>query len=107
MIFCLNSMLAWLMKSPFAIDLIEKWSYDYIKMDCEGDKCYGVLAVHRICFALSLFHAILSAGLIGVRDTRDKRAAIQNGWVSYCSESVTTDTVDIGSGARKFCCGWF
>lgn len=73
-------MLAWLMKSPFAIELIEKWSYDYIKMDCEGDKCYGLLAVHRICFALSLFHAILSAGLIGVRDTRDKRAAIQNGF---------------------------
>lgn len=35
--------------------------------------------VHRICFALSLFHAILSLSLIGVKDTRDKRAAIQNG----------------------------
>lgn len=33
------------MKTRFAINLIEKWSYDYIKMDCEGDKCYGVLAV--------------------------------------------------------------
>jgi hypothetical protein len=38
-------MLAWLMKSPFMIELIEKWSYDYIKMDCEEGKCYGVLAV--------------------------------------------------------------
>ena len=38
-------MLAWLMKTPFMIKQIEKWSYDYIKMDCEGDKCYGVLAV--------------------------------------------------------------
>jgi len=27
------------------IQLIEKWSYDYIKMDCEEGKCYGVLAV--------------------------------------------------------------
>lgn len=38
-------MLAWLMKSPIAIRQIEKWSYDYIKMDCAGNKCYGVLAV--------------------------------------------------------------
>jgi Serine incorporator (Serinc) len=45
MIFALNSMLAWLMKTDFMIRQIEKWSYDYIKMDCEGDKCYGVLAV--------------------------------------------------------------
>jgi len=68
------------MKTPFAIRQIEKWSYDYIKMDCDADKCYGVLAVHRICFALCLFHAILGFSLIGVKDTRDKRAAIQNGW---------------------------
>lgn len=74
-------MFAWLMKTPMAIKFIEKWSYDYIKMDCTGDKCYGVLAVHRVCFALSLFHAILSLTLAGVQDTRDKRAAIQNGYV--------------------------
>ncbi|EIW84089.1 TMS membrane protein tumor differentially expressed protein [Coniophora puteana RWD-64-598 SS2] len=79
-IFILNSLLAWLMKTPFAIRKIESWSYDYIKMDCEGGKCYGVLAVHRICFALSLLHALLSLSLIGVKDTKDKRAAIQNGW---------------------------
>jgi len=68
------------MKTRFMIQLIEKWSYDYIKMDCEEGKCYGVLAVHRLCFALALFHMILSLSLFGVRDTRDKRAAIQNGW---------------------------
>ncbi|PAV16116.1 TMS membrane tumor differentially [Pyrrhoderma noxium] len=79
-IFLFNSMLAWAMRSRFAINLIEKWSYDYIKMDCEDGKCYGVLAVHRICFALSLFHVLLGASLIGVKDTRDKRSAIQNGW---------------------------
>ncbi|EGN98949.1 hypothetical protein SERLA73DRAFT_108164 [Serpula lacrymans var. lacrymans S7.3] len=79
-IFLLNSLLAWLMKTPFAIRQIEHWSYDYIKMDCDDGKCYGVLAVHRICFALSLLHALLSLSLIGVQDTRDKRAAIQNGW---------------------------
>ncbi|KZO91127.1 TMS membrane protein/tumor differentially expressed protein [Calocera viscosa TUFC12733] len=79
-IFCLNSMLAWLMKTPFMIRLIEKWSYDYIKMECTEGKCYGVLAVHRICFALSLFHFILGALLIGVNNTRDKRSAVQNGF---------------------------
>ncbi|KAI0760959.1 serine incorporator/TMS membrane protein [Trametes elegans] len=80
MIFCLNSMLAWLMKSPLIIEQIEKMSHGYLKMDCEGDKCYGVLAVHRICFALALFHFFLGASLIGVKDTKDKRSAIQNGW---------------------------
>ncbi|KAJ7903625.1 serine incorporator/TMS membrane protein [Mycena olivaceomarginata] len=76
-IFSLNSILAWIMKTEMVIDLIRKWSYDYIKMDCANDKCYGV---HRICFALTLLHTILSLSLIGVKDTRDKRAAIQNGW---------------------------
>ncbi|KAH8118099.1 TMS membrane protein/tumor differentially expressed protein [Phellopilus nigrolimitatus] len=83
LIFLFNSMLAWAMRTRFAINLIEKWSYDYIKMDCEDGQCYGVLAgfqVHRICFALSLFHVLLGASLIGVKDTRDKRAALQNGW---------------------------
>ena len=45
MIFALNSMLAWLMKSPVVYHQLEKWSYDYIKMDCDDGKCYGVLAV--------------------------------------------------------------
>ncbi|KAF9523557.1 serine incorporator/TMS membrane protein [Crepidotus variabilis] len=79
-IFLLNSILAWVMKTDLAIRQIEKWSFDYIKMDCAGEKCYGVLAVHRICFALALFHLILSSALVGIKDTRDKRSAIQNGW---------------------------
>ncbi|KAG8687975.1 hypothetical protein FRC09_013177 [Ceratobasidium sp. 395] len=79
-IFALNSILAWVMRTDRAIKLVEKWSYDYIKMDCTNDKCYGVLAVHRICFALCLFHTLLSLSLIGVKHTRDKRSAIQNGW---------------------------
>ncbi|KAI0084135.1 serine incorporator/TMS membrane protein [Irpex rosettiformis] len=79
-IFCFNSMFAWLMKTPIAIKQIEKWSHGYLELDCAGGKCYGVLAVHRICFALSLFHLLLGALLIGVKDTKDKRAAIQNGW---------------------------
>src|SRR5229473_1510914 len=53
MIFALNSMLAWLMKTRFMIELIEKWSYDYIKMDCEEGKCYGVLAVSAFSHEVS------------------------------------------------------
>jgi len=79
-IFCLNSMFAWLMKTPLAIEQIKKWSHGYLSMDCTDGKCYGVLAIHRICFALSLFHFIVGILLIGVKDTKDKRAAIQNGW---------------------------
>ncbi|KAH9949901.1 serine incorporator/TMS membrane protein [Amylocystis lapponica] len=79
-IFCLNSMFAWLMRTDLAIRQIEKLSHGYLKMDCDEGQCYGVLAVHRICFALTLFHAILSASLIGVKDTKDKRASLQNGW---------------------------
>lgn len=41
----LNSMVAWIMLTDFAIKRIESWSYDYIKMSCSQDKCYGVLAV--------------------------------------------------------------
>lgn len=44
-IFMLNSILAWMMKTDFATKLVEKWSFDYIKMECAGEKCYGVLAV--------------------------------------------------------------
>lgn len=33
------------MLTDWAIKLIAKWSYDYIKMSCEEGKCYGVLAV--------------------------------------------------------------
>lgn len=39
------------MKTPFAIRKIEEWSYDYIKMECEEGKCYGVLAVRLIVLA--------------------------------------------------------
>lgn len=82
LIFLLNSLLAWTMLSDWAINLVAHYSYDWIKMDCTAGKCYGVLAVHRVCFALALFHSALSLLLIGVKDTRTKRAAIQNGSVS-------------------------
>jgi serine incorporator 1/3 len=81
LIFCLDALVAWLSLTRFAMNKIEDWSYQYLKLDCKDkDRCYGVLAVHRITFALTLFHFILGMLLIGVQDTRTKRAAIQNGW---------------------------
>ncbi|GAA6038803.1 hypothetical protein JCM8097_002899 [Rhodosporidiobolus ruineniae] len=79
-IFLLNSLIAWLMLSDWAIKLLEQYSAGWVKMKCGDGECYGVLAVHRICFALALFHLIHALLLIGVKDTRTKRAAIQNGW---------------------------
>jgi hypothetical protein len=79
LIFALSSMLAYFSRTDIAIRQLEKLSWDWIKMDCSGGKCYGLLAVHRFCFALALFHLIHSVLLIGVRSTKAKRAAIQNG----------------------------
>jgi hypothetical protein len=58
-IFLLNSVLAWIMKTDMAIKLIQKWSFDYIKMDCAGEKCYGVLAV-RLLTVLSFCYFLTS-----------------------------------------------
>ena len=45
LIFLLNSLLAWMMLTDWAIKLVAEWSFDWIKMECSGGKCYGVLAV--------------------------------------------------------------
>ncbi|RUP49136.1 serine incorporator-domain-containing protein [Jimgerdemannia flammicorona] len=79
-IFLLNSVLAYLMLTKWAIEQLQHLMYDYMKLDCPEGKCYGVIAVHRVCFALVLFHTILGLLLLGVNDSRDKRASIQNGW---------------------------
>jgi serine incorporator 1/3 len=53
---------------------------DYMHITCPEGECYGVLAVHRINWALGMLHLILAAFLIGVRSTRNRRASIQNGY---------------------------
>lgn len=73
-------MLAYLSRTDIAIKQLERLSFDWIKMDCSGGKCYGLLAVHRFCFALALFHLVLSVLLVNVHSTKTPRAAIQNGW---------------------------
>ncbi|KAI9316238.1 serine incorporator/TMS membrane protein [Dichotomocladium elegans] len=72
--------LAWLMLSQWAMKQLQRITLDYLKMECSEGTCYGIIGVHRVCFALVLFHALLGILLLGVRDSRQKRAAIQNGW---------------------------
>jgi hypothetical protein len=38
-------MLAYASRTDIAIRQLEKLSWDWIKMDCSGGKCYGLLAV--------------------------------------------------------------
>lgn len=47
-------------------------------IDCTN--AVGYLAVYRVCFALLIFFLAMAAMMIGVRSSRDNRAAIQNGF---------------------------
>lgn len=80
-LFCLDAFLAWITLTPAFAHQIESYSLHYLKMQCaEQASCYRVMSVHRITFALALFHLALAVLLLGVHDTRSKRAEIQNGW---------------------------
>ncbi|KAF9896857.1 hypothetical protein BX616_006634, partial [Lobosporangium transversale] len=59
---------------------LESVTHGYLRLKCEDASCYGTLGVQRVGFALALFHFILAGLLVGVHDSRSKRAAIQNGW---------------------------
>ncbi|EXJ71001.1 uncharacterized protein A1O5_05994 [Cladophialophora psammophila CBS 110553] len=80
MILLVNSILAWIMLTPWAIKKLEHLTLDYMTFKCGSSECYGYFAVQRINFALGMFHLILSILLIGVRSTKDTRAALQNGF---------------------------
>ena len=76
----MNSILSWIMLTPWAIEKLQHLMLDYVKIDCPTGQCYGWLAVHRINFALGLFHLIFAGLLLGVRTSKNPRAAIQNGF---------------------------
>jgi hypothetical protein len=80
LILLLNSILSWIMLTPWAVKKLENLTLDYMKISCNGSACYGFVAVHRVNFALGLFHALLAIILLGVKSSRDGRAAIQNGY---------------------------
>ena len=75
-----NSTLSWIMLTPWAIEKLQHLTFDYVKINCPQGQCYGWLAVHRINFALGLFHLVFAGLLIGVTSSRSPRAAIQNGF---------------------------
>lgn len=80
LILLVNSLLAWIMSTDWAIKKIQHLTLDYVHISCNGKECHGFVAVHRINFALGAFHAILAIILLGVRSSRDGRAPIQNGY---------------------------
>lgn len=79
-ILLINSILSWLMLTPWALQKLEHLTLDYMSITCKGEDCYGFVAVQRINFALGLFHFILSVLLLGVKNSKDTRAGLQNGF---------------------------
>jgi hypothetical protein len=80
-ILLINSILSWIMLTPWAIKKLEHLTLDYMTFDCgESGQCYGYFAVQRINFALAVFHFFLAFLLLGVRSTKDGRSALQNGF---------------------------
>ena len=80
LILLVNSIVSWVMLTPWAWRKLHKLTLNYMDFECDDNSCYGWFAVHRINFALALFHFLLAFLLLGVQNTRDKRAAIQNGY---------------------------
>lgn len=68
------------MLTPWAIEKLEHLTLNYMKISCPPGGCYGFVAVHRINFALGFFHLTLALLLMGVNNSKNPRAAIQNGF---------------------------
>ncbi|KAE9524676.1 hypothetical protein AGLY_014726 [Aphis glycines] len=49
-----------------------------VSIDCKN--AVGYMAVYRICFAMFIFFTLMSFIMMGVKDSRDGRAPIQNGF---------------------------
>jgi hypothetical protein len=79
-ILLINSMVSWIMLTPWALEKLEHLTMDYMKIRCDGKECHGWVAVHRINFGLGIFHLFLALLLLGVRTSKDSRAALQNGF---------------------------
>lgn len=68
------------MLTSWAINKLQSLTLDYVKIECPTGQCYGWLAVHRINFALGLFHLVFAGLLVGVTSSKHPRAALQNGY---------------------------
>jgi hypothetical protein len=68
------------MLTPWAIKKLQHLTLDYMEITCPDGPCHGWVAVHRINFALGLFHIVMAFILLGVNSSKNPRAAIQNGF---------------------------
>lgn len=68
------------MLTPWAIHKLQHLTLDYMEIKCPDGDCYGWVAVHRINFALGIFHIIMAFLLLGVNSSKNPRANIQNGF---------------------------
>ena len=73
-------MISWLMLTEWAVKKLQGILLDYVTIDCAGKSCFGFAAVHRVNFALGLFHFVMAMLLVGVNNSKDRRAPIQNGF---------------------------
>ncbi|KAJ2772989.1 Membrane protein tms1, partial [Coemansia nantahalensis] len=73
-LFLVNSTIAYAMTTSWGIDLVKQISWGFISLKCPEGVCYGTLAVHRMCFSLSVWHAVLAGLTAGVADSRHPRA---------------------------------
>lgn len=80
LILLINSLISWLMLTDWAVKKLQGVLLDYVTVSCAGNQCFGFAAVHRVNFALGLFHFVMAIMLLGVNNSRDKRAPIQNGF---------------------------
>ncbi|KKA26046.1 hypothetical protein TD95_000349 [Thielaviopsis punctulata] len=78
MILLANSILAWIMLTPWAIEKLQHLTFNYVKITCPNGECHGWLAAHRVSFALGIFHLIMAGLLLGVTSSKQPRAVLQN-----------------------------
>lgn len=82
LVLLVNSILSWIMLTPWAIEKLEYVTPDFVRSDqcADGGQCRGWLTVHRINFALGIFHLILAGLMFGITSSKNPRASIQNGY---------------------------
>lgn len=68
------------MLTEWAVKKLQGILLNYVTINCAGHECFGFAAVHRVNFALGIFHVLLAVILVGVNNSKDKRAALQNGF---------------------------
>ena len=68
------------MLTEWAVKKLQGILLDYVTIDCAGKQCFGFAAVHRVNFALGLFHFFMAMLLVGVNNSKDRRAPLQNGF---------------------------